>query len=54
MATNILMGEYEIYCDKNKEEWLLIDKLGPGEKRFNTLTDLLDYIGRDIGLVDIE
>ena len=51
--TNVLMGEHEIYCGKERDKWRFIDKLSGSERHFNTLVDLLDYIELEILSVEI-
>ncbi len=51
---DVLMGEYEIYCNQEKTEWVLVDKLASNERKFTDLQDLMAYLESEIEHVVIE
>ena len=51
---DILMGEYEIYCNREKTEWVLLDKLISNERKFTDLQDLMAYLENEIDHIAIE
>lgn len=49
-----LMGEYEIYCDKERNLWRVANKLSCVEWTFKSLDELLELIKDEVEAVEIE
>jgi hypothetical protein len=54
MAMDILMGDYEIFCDKNKSQWRVWDRLSSNERDFPSLASMLRYLEKELEAIEIE
>lgn len=51
---NVDMGEFCIQCDKDKILWRVTENLTGQSEEFETLEDILHWIGREVEKVNIE